>query len=453
MTSAVLNAPPRVRSLRLQPVPSATDTPERTAEHVLRACRDGHFDLAVTAAAAALPNAVPNTPLATLLRDLAQAQRAAAVRPSDDTLWLLRRFDGSMVAILQFRDDGSVAGRVHPNESRWTFAGGRLGFVDADGQVTTRFVLHGVSGGKRIHIGVFKDDQIIHVLTEIDCSYARLRLLEPELVGVVAGHFRTEQLSVPPLPPKPAVILAAARTGSHLLLNMLNSSQRVFFDAELMNPAQISIFGDDIPVEGSGMLYTLRHNDPTAFTKVMMTRSHHSDGRMLDGYEVRGFKLFPQQSHRVLDWVIDEPSFRIVHLHRANLLAEYSSLLVAFAEHHWVGGPESLKQYKVKFQARRFQQFVQMKKIYLDGIRERLARRAGASIEIEYSAISHESVKGVLAMLLDEPNFDAELSALGLRQQLNENVIERFDNPDDVRRCLVDMGHESWAGVERTEAR
>lgn len=450
--SAVLAPAPRVRSLRLQPSPSAADTLEQTADFVRRACRDGHFDLAVAAAAAVLPGAERNSAIATLLRDISLAQPAVPTPPGENRLWMLRRMDGTLVAILQLREDGTVNGRVHPNESGWNFSHGRLSFVDPDGLVTTRFALHGVTGGRQIHIGVFKDDGVIHVLTEIDCAFARLRLIEPELVGAVGGHFRAEQLALPPLPPRPAVILAAARTGSHLLVNLLNSCQRVFFDAELMNPAQISIFGDDIPVEGSGMLYQLRHNDPAAFARVMMTRSHHSDGRMLDGFEVRGFKLFPQQSHRTLDWVIDEPSFRIVHLHRANLLAEYSSLLVAFAEQHWVGGPESLKRYRIAFQPKRFLQFVQMKKIYLDGIRERLARRAGPSIEIEYSAITHESVNAVLAMLLDEPNFQARLSALGLRQQLNEHVIERFSNPDDVRRCLADLGQEGWAGIERTEA-
>jgi hypothetical protein len=33
------------------------------------------------------------------------------------------------------------------------------------------------------------------------------------------------------------------------------------------------VFGGDIPVEGAGMLYTLRHNDPTVFARVMMARS------------------------------------------------------------------------------------------------------------------------------------------------------------------------------------
>ncbi len=450
--SAVLPESPRLRSLRLQPMPTSADTPEQTAEYVRRACRAGQLELAASAAAVVLPNAEPNSPLATLLRDVSNMRRAPLARPGEEALWLLRRLDGSLIALLRLRDDGSVVGRVHPNESRWTFSDGRLNFVDAEGQVSTRFVLHGVIGDRRILVGLFKDDQVVHVLTEIDCAYSRLCLLDPELVGVFAGHFRPEQMAIPPLPPKPAVILAAARTGSHLLLNMLNSSQRVFFDAELMNPAQISVFGGDIPVEGAGMLYTLRHNDPTVFARVMMARSHHTDGRMLDAVEVRGFKLFPQQSHRVLDWVIGEGAFRIVHLYRENLLAEYSSLLVAFAEQHWVGGPESLKRYKIAFQPERFRQFVQMKTVYLDGLRERLARRTGASVEIEYSAISRESVNGVLSMLLDEPNFDAELSALGLRQQLNQNVIERFENPDDVRRCLAELGHESWAGIERTEA-
>lgn len=452
--NATLDAPPRLRSLRLQPAaPSAADSPEQIADHVRRACRTGRLDLAVAAATAALPRAEPNSPASTQLRDLSRASRAELAPPGEDRLWLLRRFDGSMIAMLRLRDDGTVAGRVHANESRWSMRDGVLQFVGPDGRATTRFTLHGESGGRRLHAGLFMDDQTVHVLTEIDCAYARLCLLDPELVGPFAGHFRPEQMAVPPLPEKPAVILAAPRTGSHLLLNLLNSSQRVFFDAELMNPSTISIFGSDIPYDGAGLLYILRRNDPLAFARVMMARSHHTDGRMLDGVAVRGFKLFPQQSVKVYDWVVGDPDFRLVHLHRANLLAEYSSLLVAYAEGHWVGGPESLKQHRILFQPERFRRFVQMKTIYLDGLRERLARRHGPSIEIEYSAISPASVHGVLSMLLDDPAVDAPLSALGLRQQLNESVIDRFANPDDVRRCLDGMGREAWAGVERAEVR
>ena len=135
------------------------------------------------------------------------------------------------------------------------------------------------------------------------------------------------------------MLLAAPRTGSHLLLNLLNSSGRVFFDAELMNLVTISVFGENLKPEEAGALYALRANDPVSFLKVMLSRSHHTDARRLDDVAVRGFKLFPHQSHDAFDWVLGEPSMRVVHLYRENLLAEYSSLLVAYAEGHWVGGP------------------------------------------------------------------------------------------------------------------
>jgi LPS sulfotransferase NodH len=447
--TTLLEAPSRVRGLRLHgAAPTGAETPEQIDDLIRRACRHGRPADAVAAAKAALPAAETGSPRRSLLRELAAMQPMAATPPGETSLWLLRRLDGSMVGLFRLRDDGSVGVNPHPNESHWSLRNGRLDLNAPDGRATTRFMLSGQVDGRRVHVGLFMDDVHVHVLSEVTCQYAQLRLLDPELVGPFAGTFPPDRLAAPAMPAQPAVLLAAPRTGSHLLLNLLNSSGRVFFDAELLNSAHISIYGSDIKHEDAGALYTLRANDPLHFIKVMTTRSHHSDGRLLDDVAVRGFKLFPQQSHRALDWVMNEPRMRIVHLVRANLLAEFSSLLVAYAQGHWVGGPASLKHHRIHFQPARFERFVAMKAQYLASLRERLARREGDAIEIEYSAFSRESVNQVLSFLLQSPTDDS-LNAQGLQKQLAERVIDRFDNPDDVRRCLAHMGKESWADVER----
>ena len=139
---------------------------------------------------------------------------------------------------------------------------------------------------------------------------------------------------------------------------------------------------------------------------------------------------------------------RIVHLHRANLLAEYSSALVAYAEGHWVGGPAELKTRRLPFQRQRFLDFVALKQRYLEHLRERLATRGSDFVEIEYSEIAHASVNRVLSFLHGAPS-NVGLSTLGIERQLNATVVERFDDGDAVRRCLDELGHPAWAGVEQ----
>jgi LPS sulfotransferase NodH len=428
---------------------AATDpaTPSAVADAARAACLTRDLEPLAAAAGRAVPLHAPNTPAATLLALLAGARPAALPAPAEETTWLLQRIDGSLVAIVRLRANGEVAHATHANESRWTHRDGKLVLADAGGKPTTTFALAAKSGGKAVHVGLFTDGQTVHVLSEVDCAYSRLRLLDPELVGACAGVVDPAQLAPVELPPVPAVILAAPRTGSHLLLNLLNSSGRVFFDAELFNEERISVFGHDIRHETAGMLHFVREHDPAYFARTMLTRSHHVDGRRLDGYAVRGFKLFAKHSKTALDWAFDEPRMRIVHLHRANLLAEYSSLLVAYADGHWVGGPASLKTRRVAFDATRFMRFVDMKRHYLAHVRERLARRAGPSIEIEYADFSRRRVNEVLAFLLDAPQ-DLHFDALGLKRQLAGRVIDRFENPGDVLRALRAMNCEDWAEAE-----
>lgn len=454
--NAALHAAPQRPPLRA--VPPAAPRDEAAANAVIEAATEAAREACVTrrlvdivaAARVALPEHDPVGPGRSLMEFLSHASPAPIEAPDENTLWLLQRFDGSLVGLVRLREGGRVGGAQHPNEARWRVQGGHLLLTTPEGRPTTAFTIGATCRGQRAMMGLFMDSQTVHVLSEVDCAYSRLRMLDPELVGLTSGLVDPAQLTPAPLPPVPAVILAAQRTGSHLLLNLLNSTGRVFFDAEILNEKQISVFGGNLRHEDAGLLHYVREHDPAHFARLMMARSHHIDGRRLDGIPVRGFKLFAKHSKKAMDWVMDEPQMRIVHLHRANLLAEYSSLLVAYADGHWVGGPESLRRRRIDFDAGRFLRFVDMKRRYIDSVRERLAQRAGPSTEIEYSEFTRARLNDVLGFLLGAPQ-DAEFASLGIKRQLADRVIERFDNPDEVMRCLAALGQEGWAGVERPQ--
>jgi LPS sulfotransferase NodH len=433
---------------RAEPAPDPVV--EAANEAFREACVSRRLVDIVAAARLSEPQHPPGSPAQTLMRLLAGCQPAPIAAPGEETLWMLQRIDGTLVSVVRLRDGGRVGHATHANESHWRIGDGHLVFGTPDGRVTTAFSVGAVAGGQRVMLGLFMDSKTVHVLSEVDCAYTRMRLLDPELIGTCSGLVDPAQLAKVVLPPVPAVILAAQRTGSHLLLNLLNSTGRVFFDAEILNEKQISVFAGNLRHEDAGLLHFVREHDPVYFAKAMMTRSHHIDGRRLDAIPVRGFKLFAKHSKTAMDWVMDEPQMRIVHLHRANLLAEYSSLLVAYAEGHWVGGPEALRRRRIDFDSGRFLRFVEMKRRYLASVRERLAARSGPSIEIEYGEFTRPRLNDVLGFLLGAPQ-DVPFESLGLKRQLAERVIDRFDNPDDVRRCLDALGEPHWAGIEQPE--
>jgi LPS sulfotransferase NodH len=443
----------RAAGLRIATAPLAgsTDlaTPEQVHKRLVAVCRGDVIDTVSAVAAAAARVRDVGAAQASLWRELADAKPAPVDAIDPGAVWMLRRGDGSFVGTYRLGEDGRVGLYPHPNESRWSLQQGVLRLQTPQGETTTTFTLALSSQGRRCFVGLFRDGSTLHVLSQIECAFGRLVVADPEQAGC-------HDFTAAPPPDgsrwdaaiQPAVLLAAARTGSHLLLNLLNSTGRVFFDAEIMNFGKISTFGHDLPIERSAHLNRLRADDPAAFARVMLSRSYHLDGRRLDDVRVRGFKLFPEQHPALARWVIADPSVRIVHLFRANLLAEYASLLTAMENGHWVGGADKPKPQRIDFDAPRFLRFVAAKAAHWSRLREQCAQREGGFVEIEYAAIDRAGIERVLRHLGAEGNA-AEMSSLGLPRQGVERVIDRFSEPDAVMRCLEGIGQAQWAGIER----
>jgi LPS sulfotransferase NodH len=454
----MMAAPPlrRAGGLRIASAPGGAmlgvQTPEQVQKRLVGSYRGDIAEpiAAIAAAACAGLAQAPEVSSAqlSLWQELASGTPARADAIDADTVWMLQRGDGSFIGAYRLGAGGRVGLYAHANESHWRLDGGVLHLQTAQGETTTEFRHVAMANGRRQFVGLFRDGCTMHVLSELDCGYARLSTHDPALAGTLDFRVEHPQEAAWRQHLQPAVILAAERTGSHLLLNLLNSSGRVFFDAELMNFGKISVFGHDLPVDRSGPLLALRAADPVAFVRLMMSRSFHLDGRRLDGVPVRGFKLFPHQSPLLTHWALAEPGVKIVHLWRANLLAEYSSLLLALEHGHWVGGPAAHKQPRIDFDAPRFLRFIAAKTVHLSRLREQCAQREGGFVEIEYAAIDRAGIECVLRHLGVQDNA-AEMSSLGLPRQGVERVIDRFAQPDAVMRCLESLGQLQWAGVER----
>lgn len=450
---------PSASGLRMASKAAPAPIPLTPAQEALKACellalcaqkRRSDWVPVIAKEAMGIPGMQPG--IRSLWRDLSVLVPSAVAALEPETLWMLRRPNGSLISLLRLRANGWAGQGNGRQDVAWRCEGDSLWLGAFSEQPAARFTVCGRSADHGVMLGVTEGDQPeLRVLTQVDCMYSQLRMIDPELTNPMAGLFRPEQMMDPVLPAVPVVVLAAHRTGSHLLINLLNSSGRVFIDGEILNAGKISVFGDDLPFDRKDGLDMLRISDPVRFAKVMMTRSHHTDGRQLDDIRVRGFKLFPEHARQVYDWAIETPQVRIIHLHRENLLAEFSSYLAAHRDGRWIGDGAQEADRKVLFDAERFTRFVQMKSQYLGQLRERLARREGPSIEIEYSQISRQSILQVLSFLLDEDDVDSPLDALGLRQQLSTAILDRFHNPGDVLSCLQTLGHLEWAQPERGE--
>jgi LPS sulfotransferase NodH len=118
----------------------------------------------------------------------------------------------------------------------------------------------------------------------------------------------------------PFVMIAAARTGTNLLIGLLNDFAGCYVGGELFNPNLI--LRDSIPwrdVDDADMvnLLALRKSDPIAFWKALCTLSEKRGVRTI------GFKLL--YSHGLthgglLEWLAADKTIPVIHLTRRNLL-------------------------------------------------------------------------------------------------------------------------------------
>jgi LPS sulfotransferase NodH len=135
------------------------------------------------------------------------------------------------------------------------------------------------------------------------------------------------------------VVVATARTGTNLLLGMLNDHPGCYGGGELFNVDALA--GETIPwreMEAADRpaLLALRRRDPVAFWREI------SGMAAARGFSRIGFKLLYSQgfSHRaLLDHLAAEKKLPVIHLKRRNLLRRLVSERQAYATGKWAATP------------------------------------------------------------------------------------------------------------------
>ena len=139
------------------------------------------------------------------------------------------------------------------------------------------------------------------------------------------------------------VVLGAERTGSNLLVGLIDSHPHAYVGGELFNPRIVE--SRHVPWRPSGTendserLNSLREKDPRAFLEEAFHLGHAA------GNVVVGFKLFYYHAVRfphALEFVQQDPLVRVVHIKRRNRLARLASIIRAENSDIW--GVESGKK-------------------------------------------------------------------------------------------------------------
>ena len=137
--------------------------------------------------------------------------------------------------------------------------------------------------------------------------------------------FVTSRREQPRLPSKPFVVVGAERTGSNMLVGLLESHAAIKSYGEIFNPRQIDHDKIDGALPASAdrtRLLALRREDPGAFHRRVVELAAE------EGFKFVGFKLLYYHgciSNSVIDHLTSVPELRVIHLKRKNRLARWIS--------------------------------------------------------------------------------------------------------------------------------
>jgi LPS sulfotransferase NodH len=134
------------------------------------------------------------------------------------------------------------------------------------------------------------------------------------------------------------VVIGAERTGTNLLISLINQYEGCYCGNELFNPGQIEkgkLAWLDIDEEARARLLARRKADPVGFLDEAREIAHAR------GYAAAGFKLMYNHglAHpAVLDALAADPSLRVIHVTRRDQLRRLVSERQARAANRWAVG-------------------------------------------------------------------------------------------------------------------
>ncbi|MEM0914774.1 MAG: sulfotransferase [Planctomycetota bacterium] len=242
------------------------------------------------------------------------------------------------------------------------------------------------------------------------------------------------------------VILTEQRSGSTMLVRMLRDHPAVCCFGELLRKTPRWMLRNGY----KGQLGILNHLDPKwrkdryRFANAEAFRDAAYATKL--GYPWHGFKLHLDQHDGYLARAIARPVERLILLRRENLLAQFSSELIAQvtgqgnANTSTAGG---LKKARVPFRAKDFDRHVRKSDQRWDAV-QRAIRAAGR--DCVYLTYLDATAGDGISRVLDHLGLDpvGPLTSNTVKRNTGR-IVDRFTDPDAVLAHLDEIGRPEWA--------
>jgi len=231
---------------------------------------------------------------------------------------------------------------------------------------------------------------------------------------------------------QPFVILALPRTGSTLLTSLLDSHPQITCHNEPFNPH--GIFTSDQRLQSEDMR-AYRDEDPIRFMELLYSAG--GDDRIV------GFKILEYQARDVQDHLLQRPDIRKVILRRDNMLASYSSNLIANKVRQWrVEAGNRARRTTLEFDPGKFHSYVNHAARYDQHVKDLIDSSGSPMMAMEYrDLLRREAQKKLLVFLGADPAY--RMSSTVIRQNPGR-LRNRFSNWDQVVAALSGTAMDEW---------
>lgn len=233
------------------------------------------------------------------------------------------------------------------------------------------------------------------------------------------------------------VIIGAARSGTTLLVDLLNCSQDVKCLYEIFHPDLLQVDGVD-----RDELRKVRDELPGEFLRTIRGEFEQP---------AFGFKIFGGHNDDHLSELIGDDSLRKIVVHRSNGLAVYSSRLISAKKKLYAEtGARSVPGFhatgswddQVEFDSEGFLSHLAQHQNFYRSVTDKLNERCQPFAFIEYEQLLNERLVRRLFSFLGA--VQPESLTTGLLRNNRSDVINRFTNPADVLETLESIGRQSW---------
>lgn len=230
------------------------------------------------------------------------------------------------------------------------------------------------------------------------------------------------------------VIITTERTGSNYLCRLLDNHPQITCHLELYHPRRI--FWSSKTEEGDEVIKA-RNDDPIGFLEKIYQYPVPPETKSI------GFKLFIQHNKQALNNLLQDPGVKKIVLRRDNMLAKYSSKIIANQTKTWSTKKSDDEQAKIEWDEQGFLDYqAKMDKFY-SNVFDTLREQGDTWFDLEYLQVRNEAVIEKM-MTFVGVTYQNVSDDVKIQKQNTSNILERFQKPDVVRAYLQEHNLSHW---------